>query len=309
MKVYKLAANATTVRDIDRQTFETDTRKAEPWYQPGDDGKFRQFAVCPACDNPIQIIGLYKPLANTDRPYGKHTGKPVKGFVHYDAEAYEWCPYVAKRQSAGRSKKKRFGGLPRKILQILVEQFDRVIYVIEKDTGVRISPNLARKMLRTYMGEEGYLYTGATLRNIPWIFAYMSDAQSIFGQKIDGNEALKQSIVDRIPHARFDDSGKITRGEGYYQVMWSFIGHHVSIQDGELTETIRLHVWDGDRRTIHRQTICVRPQVFESLLSMPPEKARRNTVLLQIAAEVVGPQAATLGITWPIQPCSNHPAE
>ena len=30
-----------------------------------------------ACDNPIQLIGLYKRLENTDRPYGKHYNRSL----------------------------------------------------------------------------------------------------------------------------------------------------------------------------------------------------------------------------------------
>lgn len=34
-----------------------------------------------ACDNPIQLIGLYKRLENTDRPYGKHYNRSL--FLHH----------------------------------------------------------------------------------------------------------------------------------------------------------------------------------------------------------------------------------
>ena len=36
-----------------------------------------------ACDNPIQLIGLYKKLENTDRPYGKHYNRSFS-FASYN---------------------------------------------------------------------------------------------------------------------------------------------------------------------------------------------------------------------------------
>lgn len=45
-----------------------------------------------ACDNPIQLIGLYKRLENTDRPYGKHYNRSLF-FAPYNETAYCFCPY------------------------------------------------------------------------------------------------------------------------------------------------------------------------------------------------------------------------
>lgn len=51
----------------------------------------------------------------------------------------------------------------------MIEQFDRVVYILEKETQLVLSENALRGMLQRYKGERGYLYTGATLRNVPWI--------------------------------------------------------------------------------------------------------------------------------------------
>ncbi|MBB4268298.1 hypothetical protein, partial [Roseospira visakhapatnamensis] len=84
--------------------FEEDTKKQPPWYQK--EGKERQFAVCPACDNPIQILGLVERLAHTDQPYGRHTNKPVPGFERFDPTVFDWCPYLAKNRSGTVSGKR-----------------------------------------------------------------------------------------------------------------------------------------------------------------------------------------------------------
>ena len=52
-----------------------------------------QFAICPQCDNPIQIVGLYKKLKNTDKPYGKHYTRSVNGLADYNQQAYDYSTY------------------------------------------------------------------------------------------------------------------------------------------------------------------------------------------------------------------------
>lgn len=104
MREYKLRTGHSAVKEINKTTFEQDTKKKAPWYQfndskkEGNKDRRSQYAVCPECDNPIQIIGLYHNLKNTDRPYGRHTGKPLQGFAYFNAEGFETCPYVRNRR-------------------------------------------------------------------------------------------------------------------------------------------------------------------------------------------------------------------
>ena len=62
---------------INVENFEQLTRKRKPYHEVGKDGIPRDFGVCPACNNPIQLIGLYKKLENTDHPYGKHYNRSL----------------------------------------------------------------------------------------------------------------------------------------------------------------------------------------------------------------------------------------
>ncbi|NKD87666.1 hypothetical protein HEQ72_05010 [Haematospirillum sp. 15-248] len=289
MRVYKLTSKSHVVKEIEKTNFEYDTDKKYPHYQQAADGLWRQYAVCPACDNPIQIIGLYKPLSNTDRPYGKHTGKRIDGFPDFGPEAHQWCPYVSARSSGGKTKRKSIDGLPLKILRILADNFDRVLYILEKDTGVRISDNLAKSMLETYMGEEGYLYTGANLRNVPWIFAYMADAQSLFGQKIVSNDELKGAITSKIENARIDESGRITRGQGYYSIDLAFIDHAYHLEDHEIVESVVMHVVDGNGGVVYETVLDIDPARFASLINTPPQFARRNMSQVAMAQAVIDP--------------------
>jgi len=49
--------------------------------------------------------------------------------------------------------------VPRKILETLIGQFDRVAFLLQKETDIQFSPGLLYQMLETYLspGQVGYL--------------------------------------------------------------------------------------------------------------------------------------------------------
>ncbi|WP_279716790.1 hypothetical protein [Chelonobacter oris] len=83
---------------IETDLFEAETQKAYPFYQKQTSGYFSQFAICPECNNPVQIIGLYKKSAHTDKQFAKHCAEPIPHIGIYDKSNYEYCPYRAKRK-------------------------------------------------------------------------------------------------------------------------------------------------------------------------------------------------------------------
>ena len=70
MKNFKLKKGISTVYPItNEKDFYDLTGGRRPYMETGKDGKKRAFGICPGCDNPIQIVGLYNPVKNTDKPY------------------------------------------------------------------------------------------------------------------------------------------------------------------------------------------------------------------------------------------------
>lgn len=291
MHVYKLSPDDRETKTIEKHGFESATGKKPPWFVEGDD-KERQYAVCPACDNPVQIIGLYEPLSHTPNPYGRHTGKKIEGFSYYDPEAFSWCPYV-KNNNTGTSKNNRdLNEIALKILGVVLSQFDRIIYILEKETGIQISQKLATNILDHWLTGEGYLYPGANLQNIPWMVAYRTRSLSIFGQKIVDNELLKAAIEKKIDGAIISDDGRITKGSKYYAVNGVFLGHKTKFDDEDnLIETICFEVSTTGsqyikRNIIYTKTITCDPTFFERLINLSPERAQRKRKLLELAEDV-----------------------
>lgn len=299
MDVYKLRIEDTESKAISKDGFEADTLRREPWYQQGSGTKLSQFAVCPACDNPVQLVGLYELPPNLKNPYGKHTRSGIKGIAGLDIEARDNCPYFDPRQHQKTDRKQSFDGLPRKIVRLLIDQFDRVAYILEKQTQVVLSSNALRGMLERYKGERGYLYTGATLRNVPWIFAYMSDATPLFAQKVSGNEELAKAIRSDVPEALIADNGRLENrmvpgGKGaFLDLKLSYIRHRIA-KDHEaaaLMESMQLVVSltrKGNLVDVYKQTIDFEPSWFESLIHMPADHYYRRMDRVTLAREVLG---------------------
>lgn len=53
----------------------------------------RYLAICPSCDNPIQIVGLYI-KDNAKFPYGKHYPNDF-AYAKYNRENYIYCPLAS----------------------------------------------------------------------------------------------------------------------------------------------------------------------------------------------------------------------
>lgn len=299
MDEYKLYVDDTSGKLIDKDQFEADTLRREPWYQSGSGEKLSQFAVCPACDNPIQLVGLYQLPENVKNPYGKHTMSGIRNIAPLDTEARDNCPYFKPRQHQKSDRKARFDGVPRKIIKLLIEQFDRVVYILEKQTQVVLSLNALRGMLERYKGEAGFLYTGATLRNVPWIFAYMTDATPLFAQKVKGNTELTDAIGVHVPEAEVDAYGRLnTKGKpgikgAFIDIKMSFIRHRIA-KDNEavgLLETMELVVSLGRKGglvDIHNQVITFDPDWFEHLVQLPVDHVNRRMDRVALAREVLG---------------------
>lgn len=298
MNVYKLKPGLIGQTTISRDNFERDTQRKYPWYRESSssDSVKPCYAVCPSCDNPIQLIGLYKLPPNVKLPYGKHYFRDVPDLAESDPESAKNCPYFTKKISKKSDRKKSINGLPQKALQLLVDEFDRVIYLLEQATRIKFSKRSIENMLDRYVSGQGYLYPSLTLQNLPWIFAYMTDSVSIYGLKIEDNPTLVDAVYEHIPQAIVNNDGKViarTNDQGknsFFQLNSCFIKHQIDFNpdDESLNESM---IWvvstnEGEfPKEIYRQEILFEPAYFHNLLKMPPERARRQPWLVELAKE------------------------
>jgi len=181
--------------------------------------------------------------------------------------------------------------VPRKILETLIDQFDHVVCLLQKETGIQFSPGLLYQMLETYRSAEGYLYYGATLQNVPWIFAYMSNSKSIVGQYLRGDSDLIAAIREHDSAAWVDEDGQIvSRSTEVPSLDVCFIAHRKCIDgdSGALQESMLMVVSTDPKHWVYQKVIPFDYQAFQRLVQTPDEKAHRRMDLVKMAREVLG---------------------
>jgi hypothetical protein len=241
MNVYKLSADETTYRKINAETYQRETNRDAPYYQTVD-GKTQCFAVCPSCNNPILLVGMYAKTP-TERLYGMHYQCPVPEIGIFDHDAYDWCPYATDKKRSDEARPKREHGtkLTNEILDRTVKYFDRIIFLLEKDLGISFGGKLVENMLDQYKSEQGWLYRRSNLMNIPWVFAYMCDNQGLL---FNGSAIKDAKMIESIRKAtnaiQINSSGHMNKsGPGYIELNFYFNYHNQTITDNSLEESMK----------------------------------------------------------------------
>lgn len=296
MDIFKTKPGVSRVIKINEKNFTEATKQEPPYSIDNKRGGLSHYAVCPECDNPIQIIGLFKNTPESGRkPYGKHHPNSIPDLAEYNADDYEDCIYSNPKWRKDKVRRRPNSKIEKKTLNLLREQFDRVIYVLSKDIGIHISANVAKKMLRIYIGEEGWRYRNATLNNLPWAFGETAPGLPLFGQSIIKDGELHKAIALKCPEVHFEDSFsnyvRIKNREGkFIDLSYVMYNHQKNVENDILHETIDLIVSRGrvpNVQTIFHKTIEIRTEYFLNLLCLPPERAKRQEKFLDIAANMI----------------------
>lgn len=295
---FKMHAGATApVYPISKDNIEEMLGRRAPWFCAGQDrDDHRYYAVCPYCNNPIQLKGLYRRQVNSPRVHGSHTGKPQEGFPNFNLTDLEFCPYKLKGKKLDKSSRREMGEAAQRLIELAVSEFDRVVYLLRKDFGFPFSVKFARKMLEGWFDAEGYLYEGAHLRNLPWMIAYFGPTQSLYKQFVGANEALSARIRRKIEGATISEEGQLSFAPGAWRRIDLQCYHHKATLDGdeaELSERMKLRVQDFSNTNdpteaplIYSKFITFTPAEFERLIRKSAKNAYRNNRLIEIAANV-----------------------
>lgn len=275
---------------IEAHVFETYSQHSSTYYRKNAVGEMCHFAVCPACNGPVQVIGLYKKLANTDRPYAKHVSHSISNLATYIQENYNYCPFRAKREVYSKATRKvNDGGLHQFIVQKLISKFDKIILFISKKTGIFISLTLAESMLDDYFSSRAYLYPGSTLLNLPLMLAYFMRSRTLFGRIIQGNEKLEQSLIS-TKLIGLKDKKVVNLSNKHKSLTFYFLKHDTILIEYNLTE----YVWFEvvlDEHVIFKDKWKFEPDYAENIMNYQyvsnNEKInQRNATLLDIAKRV-----------------------
>ncbi len=292
MKKFKLHTGISEIYRISTETYEKAVANNPNYIYTGRDNVKRYFAVCPACDNPIQLIGLYKKLENTDRPYGRHYNRDTK-IAKHNEQAYRFCPYAS--HSYGVTKKSikdEMTEYEENIYNGVRENFDLAVYIMKQDTGILFSKKFLVEILRGYLSAEAYMYYWATPYNIPWMLLYFMGEIPCYGLRVKKECELWDYLSSRTD-VKFIRSGV----DGYDQVInngkflnlyLTFLFHKRQVIDDEVKETLSLVLTsrkkNGDSQRVHEIILDINEYRFPNLAC---SAKYRDQTLLDLAKEVL----------------------
>ncbi|KJG23043.1 hypothetical protein UB37_07290 [Photobacterium iliopiscarium] len=285
MKIFKLNVSDTQYFELTKDNFEKETNLQSPWYNH-DGKKERHFAVCPACNNSTQIVYLY----NQDKPlHAKHCLDVAVG--NQNNQALQYCPHYSKKPSLQpESRRTVEDDVALEIKELLIENFDRVIYFIKKTVGIRLpfGRNKLKGILEVYDNTRGWMYSGANLINIPWIFLYQCRSLSLTGMCINKLE-IRDALLNYNNKLSFDDFNRVNYPKGsseFIELKLCFIQHKQSIQDHELHESITLKITDHKNHVIYTESISFDHDHFVNVINSDNEEYRKLNEV-QLAREVL----------------------
>lgn len=244
MKIFKLKPEDNEHFKLTVSQFEHKTHKAYPYFQK--QGKeIKQYAVCPACNNPVIIINLYidKNLdenANKMSMHAKHVLGDIDGIANYNQENYDNCPF--RNPTPFSSSEKKINKEKKNDLLSIIKEFpDLLLKSICEITMVNFSEDKFDEMLSNFMSMEGYYYRYVTKFNLPYSFFNMQKSIQISYQNINKfrSESLKNAIKNNSKLFTFR-YGRIVKKEeikGYVTMNAYFSNHRIS-QEVELIDYI-----------------------------------------------------------------------
>lgn len=185
---------------LTRENFLSVTHKRFPYYQNPQKYKSPYFAICPACNNPVQIINLFgtrhiEEHTRRTNLHARHYPNNVEGLPHYNKERYINCPLhnpIAFRIIERRNNDQ----INEEIYNIIQKNKNKICADIRKIIGILIPNNKLKQVIDDYIMAKDYCYTHTNKFNIPYSILYTRNALNIFGQKVYDSD-----IGQRISHA------------------------------------------------------------------------------------------------------------
>lgn len=304
MKFFKTKAAKTAERyEISSAEFVKRTENKFPFVQPGSVKRIAQFAICPSCLNPIELIGVDKKISCA--PYGRHAGKNIDGLPEWNYYKYRFCPFAKKgdRRKPNDNERLEITDEVIELYNLLKEQFDRVVYVIKKELMIDCSLAFWQKALQQFVNSGGYCYPWLTEANLPYIFAYIGMQHSLLlGQKFVVGTDLYNTLEkrdntdfiileDKDGNKLEDSKYRRLSKKGFLKYHFRFTAHKQNADEGEtLVETMNFCVDDMRTNTeIYKRCISFNETHFMNIVKKDENESKRQQWLLDMADELMPP--------------------
>lgn len=235
MNIFSVGDESINGYELTRENFIEKTHKSFPFYQEPRRYKNPYFAICPGCNNPIQIINLFSVQyeeENTRRTnlHGRHYKSNVEGLPPYSEKNYLNCPLhnpIAFRMRKIRNDER----INKEIRDIVDNNRSQICADIRKITGVLLSNNKIDKIINEYILAGDYCYTHTNKFNIPYSILYTRNAINIFGQKVnevDIGQRIYNAIQDNCEFFEFVNERIQKKIDNYVELNLIVARHRIS---------------------------------------------------------------------------------
>ena len=308
MKRFKLKKGEAAVYPVtSKEAFEQLTGRERPYIVKDKAGNQQAFGLCPACENPVQLIGLYKRIRNDAvQPYAKHYNRDAE-IAKHNEYTYKFCPYASHiYTSQTYETKTEVSELEYNIYCILRENFDAAVYLMQQISGLYLSKGEVQDLLRDYIVNDGHLYYGATVYNLPWmlLYIYTMPAKPCFGRIVKKGSFLYNAF-QQVPDIGYEDCDYLpqyVRVQGKDGVFldrnFAFVKHKRNVVNDEVSESMELtiskKVWTDAKFDIQfaklkNNQLSINETRFPHLLAsaqmLAYRKTERSQMLLGMAKE------------------------
>lgn len=210
MNVFSILEKPRAPIALTEHNYNKKTSRTKPYvWNSGDEVK--SYALCPACVNPVLLVNRHVAKTDAKTLYAKHAGRSIPGLAEHDQQAYESCPFHNPERF--HSKIRRTDQVRNdEIRQALINHIHLVIKTLETATGITYSDELVEGMLRDFGANQGHQYKAISLYNLPFGFAYMTEAQDMYGLRVD--DELAEQITEKSVGFEVGTYRKVVRKKG-----------------------------------------------------------------------------------------------
>lgn len=201
MNIFKLKPDSNEIFKLTVHNYEHQTHKKSPYYDmSGKEGRY--YAVCPSCNNPIQIYKLYKDTTEGQGLHARHFGKSIYRLAVYNEKRYLACE-LSNPESFGGGNKRKNTKKANELLTLIKEYPDVLFNEIRKISGIGFSYKKFDTMLKHFMKSEGYYYTAINKFNLPYGFLYMQKSVNLYRGFLHKYSPHANEIKEAIKNSKY----------------------------------------------------------------------------------------------------------
>lgn len=263
--------------EVNRPMFKQITGYAAPWAQTDRiTGERRLYGRCPSCRNAVQLINISAPQPGLI-PHGRHQLRRVDGFPYCLEEILGCKEFTGKSRSTAERRLYELTPQADALRRGIPKYFDQMVALFREDTGLILGVETAAKVLSVFLRNKRYRWPITGEENIAWLFAYVGETFSLYGQKVIPGSDLAQALAHKVAGVRLTEAGQIhAERDQRIALFFGLRFHRVAADRDQDGESIQFFVNDlsrysgdpEDSRTVFEKTIRFRLDALPKAIAL-----------------------------------------